>query len=436
MKQLKLDLSLVESFLQAHEIPLFSEKVLATHNHMLNATSSKSKLLGWHDYPLNDHRELLSRMNELAMEVKLQANLFIVIGVGGSFLGARAVQEALTPYFGVHENGVEVLYAGQNMSGPYLKQLLFYMDTREVYVNVISKSGTTMEPALAFRVMEEYMIARYGEESRTRIIVTTDTAKGALRQTATQKGYRTFSIEDTIGGRYSVLTAVGLFPLAVAGMDVTALLEGARQAGIELHSPSLDDNDAYRYAVIRHILHKKGFDVELLASYEPGLASFHEWWKQLFGESEGKEQKGIFPSSVIFSTDLHAIGQYIQEGRRIIFETLIHFNELECDLEVPYLTEDTDQLNYLAGRTFNEINHLSKEGTALAHHEGGVPIIQMELARLDEYHMGYLIYFFMKACAMSAYLLEVDPFDQPGVDAYKQKMLDLLKAPVVTHGGN
>lgn len=435
MKQLKLDLSLVESYLQSDEIPSFSEKVLATHQYMIDMATSKKQLLGWHDYPLNDHQDLLSRMSELATEVKLQANLCIVIGIGGSFLGARAVQEALTPYFGVHENGVEVVYAGQNMSGPYLKQLLRFMDTREVYVNVISKSGTTMEPALAFRVMEEYMIARYGEESRQRIIVTTDATKGALRETAKKKGYRTFSIEETIGGRYSVLTAVGLFPLAVAGMDVSAILNGARQATIELQSPDLDYNDAYRYAVIRHILHKKGFDVELLASYEPGLASFHEWWKQLFGESEGKEQKGIFPSSVVFSTDLHAIGQYIQEGRRIIFETLIHFKELECDLEIPYLSEDTDQLNYIAGRTFNEINHLSKEGTASAHHEGGVPIIQMELAKLDEYHVGYLIYFFMKACAMSAYLLEVDPFDQPGVDAYKQKMLDLLKAPVVTHGG-
>ncbi|EGQ27076.1 glucose-6-phosphate isomerase, partial [Sporosarcina newyorkensis 2681] len=296
------------------------------------------------------------------------------------------------------------------------------------------QTGTTMEPALAFRMIQEYMIKRYGPESRNRIIVTTDITKGALRETATKKGYRTFPIEDTIGGRYSVLTAVGLFPLAVAGIDIVALLDGAKQAAIDLLEERSDKNDAYRYAVIRHVLHKKGFDVELLASYEPGLASLHEWWKQLFGESEGKEYKGIYPSSVTFTTDLHAIGQYIQEGRRILFETLIHFNEMECDIEVPYLDDDTDKLNYLAGRTFNEINHLSKEGTASAHNEGGVPIIQLELAKLDEYHMGYLVYFFMKACAMSAYLLEVDPFDQPGVDAYKQKMLDLLKAPV-KHGG-
>lgn len=435
MKQLQLDLSLVESFLKGHEISSFSDKVRAMHQRIVNASSDEGQLLGWHDYSLHDHSALVSRMNDLAMEVKLRANLFVVIGVGGSFLGARAVQEALTPYFGAHENGVEVVYAGQNMSGPYLKQLLSYMDSREVYVHVISKSGTTMEPALAFRVMEEYMIERYGQASSERIIVTTDATKGALRERATRKGYRTFIIEDTIGGRYSVLTAVGLFPLAVAGVDVAALLDGARQATIELQVEDLAANDAYRYAVIRHILHRKGFDVELLASYEPGLASFHEWWKQLFGESEGKEQKGIFPSSAIFSTDLHAIGQYIQEGRRILFETLIYFNEMECNLAVPLVEEDTDQLNYLAGRTFNEINHLSKEGTALAHYEGGVPIIQIELARLDAYHMGYLIYFFMKSCAMSAYLLEVEPFDQPGVDAYKEKMLDLLKAPV-TNGGN
>lgn len=429
MKPLQLTTVLADDFIADSELDYYDQEVQKIHNLYLTNFENKEHL-GWHDAPLEDHSALLRQMNELAEEVRRCANILVVIGVGGSFLGARAVQDALTPYFGLHENGIKVVYAGQNMSGAYLKQLLAYIDRREVYVNVVSKSGSTMEPALSFRVIEQYMEKRYGSEAKSRIIVTTDAEEGNLREIVEQKGYRSFAIPKNIGGRYSVLTAAGLFPVAIAGIQAAELLEGAGKAALDLQYASIEENAAYRYAVVRHILHKKGFDIELLASFEPSLKSFHEWWKQLFGESEGKDQKGIFPSTVTFSTDLHAIGQYIQEGRRILFETLLHFNEIEEDLNVPEVAADFDGLNYLSGKSFNEINRLSKEGTAFAHKEGGVPVVGIELQRLDEYHIGYLIYFFMKACAMSAYLLDVNPFDQPGVDAYKEKMLDLLKAPV------
>lgn len=300
------------------------------------------------------------------------------------------------------------------MSGNlYIKELLAYLDKKQVYVNVISKSGGTMEPALAFRVMRQYMEQRYGEKAAERIIVTTDAEKGILKGIADKANYRQFVIPNDVGGRYSVLTPVGLLPVAVAGVEIRALMAGATHAAQELADSDLANNDAYKYAVMRHMLYEQGYKIELLASFEPGLNKFHEWWKQLFGESEGKEQKGLYPSTVNFSTDLHAIGQFIQEGSPIMFETLLHFHEIEGDLQVPFDARDEDGLNYLSHRTFNEINAISKQGTALAHAEGGVPVIQLELPKLDEYHLGYLIYFFMKACAMSACLLGVNPFDQP-----------------------
>lgn len=331
------------------------------------------------------------------------------------------------PYFGIAESGIEVVYVGLNMSGAYIREVLAYLDKKQVYVNVISKSGGTMEPALAFRVMRQYMEQRYGEKVAERIIVTTDAEKGILKGIADNAGYRQFVIPNDIGGRYSVLTPVGLLPVAVAGVNIRELMAGAKYAAQELSESDLAYNDAYKYAVMRHMLYEQGYKIELLASFEPGLSKFHEWWKQLFGESEGKEQKGLYPSTVNFSTDLHAIGQFIQEGSPILFETLLHFHDIKGDLQVPFDDRDEDGLNYLSHRTFNEINAISKQGTALAHADGGVPVIQLELPKLDEYHLGYLTYFFMKACAMSACLLEVNPFDQPGVEAYKRKMLELLK---------
>jgi len=389
-------------------------------------------LTGWMNSPLQDQEALITSIERVASEVRACADVLVVVGVGGSFLGARAIQEALMPYFGLAKCGIEVVYVGLNMSGAYIKELLEYLDTKQVYVNVISKSGGTMEPALAFRVMRLYMEERYGDKAIERIIVTTDAEKGILKEIADHAGYRQFVIPNDIGGRYSVLTPVGLLPVAVAGVNIRALIEGARYAATELAESDLEHNDAYKYAVMRHMLYEKGFTIELLASFEPGLNKFHEWWKQLFGESEGKEHKGLYPSTVNFSTDLHAIGQFIQEGSRVMFETLLHFHEIKGDLAVPFDARNEDGLNYLSTRTFNEINAISKQGTALAHAEGRVPVIQLELPKLDAYHLGYLIYFFMKACAMSACLLEVNPFDQPGVEAYKRKMLELLKEEKVS----
>lgn len=389
-------------------------------------------LTGWMNSPLQDQEALITSIERVASEVRACADVLVVVGVGGSFLGARAIQEALMPYFGLAKCGIEVVYVGLNMSGAYIKELLEYLDTKQVYVNVISKSGGTMEPALAFRVMRLYMEERYGDKAIERIIVTTDAEKGILKEIADHAGYRQFVIPNDIGGRYSVLTPVGLLPVAVAGVNIRALMEGARYAATELAESDLEHNDAYKYAVMRHMLYEKGFTIELLASFEPGLNKFHEWWKQLFGESEGKEHKGLYPSTVNFSTDLHAIGQFIQEGSRVMFETLLHFHEIKGDLAVPFDARNEDGLNYLSTRTFNEINAISKQGTALAHAEGRVPVIQLELPKLDAYHLGYLIYFFMKACAMSACLLEVNPFDQPGVEAYKRKMLELLKEEKVS----
>lgn len=374
--------------------------------------------------------EELFAIEQLATEVKNNANVLLIIGVGGSFLGARAVIDALTPYFRTN-NGVEIQYAGHNMSGAYLNQLLTYLNLKEVYVNVISKSGSTMEPAIAFRVVKQYMEERYGIEAQKRIIVTTDSDKGILKQIADNEGYRQFVVPADVGGRYSVFTPVGLLPIAVAGIDIGQFVTGARIATEDFSEPAPSSNLAYQYALARFELYKRGYAVELLASFEPRLNKLHEWWKQLFGESEGKEHKGLYPSTVNYSTDLHAIGQFIQEGSRIMFETLIHFADIEEDIHIPFVKEDLDGLNYLAGRSLNLINATSKDGVALAHEDGGVPVLKLELPKLDAYHVGYLMMFFMKACVMSAALLEVNPFDQPGVEAYKKKMLQLLKEDVV-----
>ncbi|WP_332650930.1 glucose-6-phosphate isomerase [Lysinibacillus sp. 54212] len=379
--------------------------------------------------------EELFAIEQLAYEVKEKASVFLIIGVGGSFLGARAVIDALTPYFRTN-NGVEIQYAGHNMSGAYLKQLLTYLNTKEVYVNVISKSGSTMEPALAFRIVKQYMEERYGVEAQRRIIVTTDADKGILKEIADKEGYRQFVVPGDVGGRYSVFTPVGLLPIAVAGIDIGQFVTGARIAGEDFSDSNANNNRAYQYALARFELYKRGYSVELLASFEPRLNKLHEWWKQLFGESEGKEHKGLYPSTVNYSTDLHAIGQFIQEGSRIMFETLIHFEEIEEDISIPYMLGDCDGLNYLADRSMNGINATSKDGVALAHEEGGVPVLKLELPKLDAYHVGYLMMFFMKACVMSAALLGVNPFDQPGVEAYKKKMLQLLKEDVVIANAN
>lgn len=402
----------------------YSDAVATIHRFLEGADS---ELTGWLNAPLEDNEDLVNSIQGISNEIKFLADILVVVGIGGAFSGARAIQSALIPYFGVHQNGIQVVYVGHNMSGAYIQQLLNSLEGKEVYVNVISKSGTTMETVLAFRVLRKYMENRYGNEAQKRIVVTTDAKKGLLKKIADNAGYRQFVIPENIGGRYSVLTSVGLLPMAVAGIDIVQLLEGAKKAAILLKEEKLEKNEAYRYAVIRNILYQKGYQIELLSSFEPGLFYLHEWWKQLFGESEGKDKKGIFPTAVSYSTDLHAMGQFVQDGNPILFETILHFNEIKPDYQIPFDIRNEDNLNYLAHRSFNEINTISKQGTAIAHAEGNVPVIQLELERLDEYHLGYLLYFFMKACAMSAYLLNVNPFDQPGVEAYKSKIIELLE---------
>ncbi|WP_404427740.1 glucose-6-phosphate isomerase [Ureibacillus chungkukjangi] len=402
----------------------YSSLVSDIHHHMEEANIN---LTGWINHPLEQQDCIIRDIQELAFEIKTNADVFIVIGIGGSYLGAKAIQDALTPYFGCHPNGIEVIYVGQSMSGSYINQLLSSLENREVYLNVISKSGNTIEPAVAFRILRSYLEGRYGEEAHRRIIVTTDGEKGILKQLADQEGYRQFAIPSNIGGRYSVLTPVGLLPIAVAGIDISQLLEGAKIAALKLKEENVEHNDAYRYAVIRYELYKRGYQIELLASFEPSLANFHKWWQQLFAESEGKEKRGLYPAAVNYSTDLHSVGQFIQEGNPILFETVLHFHETKEDCFIPYNDTDVDHLNYLSSKSFNEINDIFKNAVVAAHSEGRVPVLLMEFKSLDAFHMGYLIYFFMKACAMSSYLLDVNPFDQPGVEAYKSKIQNLLQ---------
>ncbi|MGA4516229.1 glucose-6-phosphate isomerase [Solibacillus silvestris] len=405
----------------------YSDKVSAIHYYLEETNADHT---GWLNSPLENNIDLLNDIRRVVNEIKMLADVLVVVGIGGSFLGAKSIQNALTPYFNRHPNGIEVIYVGHNMSGSYMQQVINSLENKRVYVNVISKSGTTLETALAFRVLRNYMENRYGKDVQKRIIVTTDAKKGLLNKIANTEGFRQFVIPENIGGRYSVFTPAGLLPLAVAGIDIEDLLRGAKKAALLLKEDNLEKNEAYRYAVIRQELYKRGYQIELLASFEPSLLIFHEWWKQLFGESEGKDKKGLYPSGVIYSTDLHSVGQFIQEGNPILFETVLHFKEIATDCFIPFDIRDHDELNYLANKSFNEINAISKQGVIAAHAEGGIPIIQLELERLDAYHLGYLIYFFMKSCAMSAYLLEVNPFNQPGVEAYKSKTLQLIEKGV------
>ncbi|MGN7476656.1 glucose-6-phosphate isomerase [Solibacillus silvestris] len=406
----------------------YSDSVKTIHHYL---EKKGAALTGWLNLPLENNDITLKAIQSVANEIKMCADVLVVVGIGGSFLGAKAIQDALTPYFDLHPNGIEVVYVGHNMSGAYMLQLIESLKNKNVYVNVISKSGTTLEPALAFRVLRKYMENRYGNDVQNRIIVTTDAETGLLKKIADNTGFRQFVIPENIGGRYSVLTPAGLLPLAVAGIDIVRLLDGAKKAALLLKEERLEKNEAYRYAVIRHSLYKRGYQIELLASFEPGLSKLHEWWQQLFGESEGKDKKGLYPSGVIFSTDLHSVGQFIQDGSPILFETILHFKETPTDCIVPYDVRNIDNLNYLSNRSFNEINAISKDGVIAAHAEGGIPVIQLELEKLDAYHLGYLVYFFMKSCAMSAFLLEVNPFDQPGVEAYKSKVLELMHKNII-----
>ncbi|PKR77909.1 glucose-6-phosphate isomerase [Halalkalibacillus sediminis] len=397
------------------------------HQNIYEKKGEGSDFLGWVDAPSKTNEELVNQLIETAETIRKQSQVLIVIGIGGSYLGARAVIEAMNPYF--QKNDVEVLFAGHQVSGAYLKELIEYIDDKDVSLNVISKSGTTTEPAMAFRFLQKYMEERYGDEASSRIFATTDAEKGALLKVAEEKGYKRFVVPDDIGGRYSVFTPVGLLPIAVAGYDIKTLLAGAKDAEKELEETLLEDNPAIQYATIRHSMYEDGLTNEVFASFEPKLHYIQEWWKQLFGESEGKDGKGIFPVSVTYTTDLHSLGQYIQDGKRNLFETFLMVDQVDEDLNLISSETDEDQLNYIAGLSLHEFNEVAYKGTSEAHLSGGVPQVTIRLPKIDEYNIGYLLYFYMLTCAYSGYLLGVNPFDQPGVEAYKTNIFKLLKKP-------
>lgn len=433
MSNVKLDYK--NSGITDKEIMKYKEKVIKIHNEFNENANDENAFLGWLHLPTNYDKKEFERIKKAAKRINKTSEIFVVIGIGGSYLGARAVIQSLTnTFYNVLDKkkrkAPQILYAGNNMSSDYLQDLIDYIGDKEISINVISNSGTTTEPAIAFRIFREILETKYGiEEARKRIYVTTDKQKGALRKLAEEEGYETFVIPDNIGGRYSVLTAVGLLPIATAGIDIEKLMKGAAYAEDKYSDGNLKYNDCYKYAVIRNILYKLYKNTEILVNYEPKLHYFTEWWKQLFGESEGKDQLGIFPTGVDFTTDLHSMGQYIQQGRRNLFETVINVIEPKSDIIIKEDEDNIDGLNFLDGKTVSFVNKKAMEGTIEAHVEGDVPNILLNLDRLDEETIGHLIYFFEKACAMSGKILGVNPFDQPGVEAYKKKMFKLLGKP-------
>lgn len=417
----------VEDFISKLQLSSLKKKVEACHEMLHNKTGEGADFTGWVDLPVNYDKEEFERIKVAADKIRRQADVLIVIGIGGSYLGAKSVIEMFKDPFR-RTTKTEVIFLGQNISAEYMSSLLHYIVDKDVAVNVISKSGTTTEPAIAFRIIKDFMERKYGKEyAKTRIYVTTDKEKGAMRLLASTEGYETFVIPDDIGGRYSVLTPVGLLPIAVAEIDIDALMEGAALAR-EKYSVK-EDNDCYKYAVYRNALYKIGKKIEILVNYEPCMHYFTEWWKQLYGESEGKDRKGIFPAGVDFTTDLHSMGQYIQDGRRDLFETVIKINKQRSDIVVKEDPMDLDGLNYLAGKSMNEINEKALMGTVIAHYDGNAPSIILSIDEINERNIGELIYFFEKACGISGYLLGVNPFNQPGVEEYKKNMFALLGKP-------
>ena len=430
MTHIQLDYGKTLEFFGEHELEQQKDNVKAIHQKIHNGSGAGSDFLGWLDLPVDYDKEEFKRIIEAAKRVKDHSDVFVVIGIGGSYLGARAAIEMLTSSFRNSTEYPEIVFVGNHLSSSYTHELIQYLDGKDFSVNVISKSGTTTEPAVSFRLFKQLLEDKYGkDEAKERIFATTDKEKGALKQLATNEGYETFVVPDDVGGRYSVLTAVGLLPIAVAGIDIEAMMQGVAKAREELSSDELEDNIAYQYATIRNILYTKGYTTEMLINYEPSLSYFNEWWKQLYGESEGKDYKGIYPSSANYTTDLHSLGQYVQEGRRFLFETVLKVDTPKHDIKIEEAPDDLDGLNYLAGKTMDEVNTKAFEGTLLAHTDGGVPNLVVRVPRLDAETFGYLVYFFELACAMSGYQLGVNPFNQPGVEAYKQNMFALLGKP-------
>lgn len=432
MSHIQFDYSKALGFFTDEDVKSFKEEVKKQHAAIHNKTGRGNDFLGWVNLPTTYDKEEFVRIQNAAKKIQSDSDVLLVIGIGGSYLGARAAIEMLQHHFynvlpAEMRKYPQIIFVGNNISSTYMSDVLDLLDGKDFSINVISKSGTTTEPAIAFRLFRKKLIEKYGkQEANRRIYATTDKARGALKTVANEEGYESFVIADDIGGRYSVLTAVGLLPIAVAGIDIEAVMSGAAEAEREFYEENIDNNIAYQYAAVRNVLYRKGKTIEMLVNYEPALQYIGEWWKQLFGESEGKEQKGIFPSSANFSTDLHSLGQYVQEGRRDIFETVLKVESPLKELYIEAEENDLDGLNYLAGKSIDYVNEKAFQGTLLAHTDGGVPNLIITLPKLDALTFGYLVYFFEKACAISGYLLNVNPFDQPGVEAYKVNMFALL----------
>lgn len=422
----------VKGFISDKEYEAMAPYVKTAHEMLHAGTGLGNDFIGWLHLPTDYDKEEFARIKAAAEKIKKNTDVFVVIGIGGSYLGARAAIEFIKSpnYNALAKDVPQVYFTGNSISSNTLSELIEICEGKDVSINMISKSGTTTEPAIAFRVFRELLEKKYGKEgARERIFCTTDKARGTLKELATKEGYETFVVPDDVGGRFSVLTAVGLLPIAVAGADIDALMAGAAKAESDFDNSDLMTNDCYKYAALRNILYRKGKSTEILVSYEPAFALMNEWFKQLYGESEGKDNKGLFPASVIFSTDLHSMGQYIQDGRRNLFETVVLFNKCKREITLGTDPENVDGLNFLSGKTMDFVNKKAFEGTVLAHTDGGVPNIVLNVEEMTETELGYLIYFFEKACAISGYLLGVNPFDQPGVESYKKNMFALLGKP-------
>ena len=441
MEKLNFNYQFAKNFFNENELRQIKPYVELANEVLTSKSGAGSDFLGWVDLPENYDKDEFARIKKAAEKIKNDSEVLIVIGIGGSYLGAKAAIEFLSHSFYNNlpkdkRKTPEIYFAGTNMSGVYLQHLIEVVGDRDFSVNVISKSGTTTEPAIAFRVFKKMLEEKYGkEEAAKRIYATTDKEKGALKTLATAEGYETFVVPDNVGGRFSVLTAVGLLPIAAAGINIDDLMAGAKDAMNDFANKNMDENQALQYAAVRNILHRKGKDLELMVNYEPRVHYLAEWWKQLFGESEGKDGKGLYPTSADFSADLHSLGQYIQEGKRLFFETVVSIGKPEVEFVIESDKDNLDGLNFIAGKTLDYVNKKATDGVILAHIDGNVPNLGVNIPEATPYHLGYTFYFFEKACGVSGYLLGVNPFDQPGVEAYKKNMFALLGKPGYEEAG-
>ncbi len=427
-KYLNLDISQTKSFYSDEEFQAMVQEIKSAHDLLRAKTGAGNDYLGWLDLPLAYDKDEFARIKLAAERIKKQSKVLLAIGIGGSYLGARAALEMLKKYF--NNPGVKVIFVGNQISSTYVADLLDYLEDKDFSINVISKSGTTTEPAIAFRIFKEYMEKRYGKaEAKNRIYATTDKARGALKTLADAEGYETFVVPDDVGGRFSVLTPVGLLPIAAGGIDIDQMMKGALDAHHFYQEKDVAKNDGLQYALVRNLLYRKGKKLEMLVNFEPRLQYFAEWWKQLFGESEGKDGKGIWITSASFSTDLHSLGQMIQQGERTIFETVLNIEKPEREVVIEKDKDNLDGLNFLAGKTMDYVNKMAMTGTMIAHVDGGVPNIRLNIPEVSAYSFGYMVYFFEFACGVSAYTLGVNPFNQPGVEDYKKNMFALLGKP-------